>query len=242
MVVLVCGNSKDRKKKGKNTSGENEGDFEKIFSHNTKGGLKIGGLKPDNVKIKESTTCSSPKIVSGENCYEAPYYCVENVLSYSEKEAKDNYWLPASNSLKDQEFIVDLCGPEIIKTLRLVNTHNENVKARATRNFKVFLSNDAGSWDAPAVLKGTFEPPQDVNDPLPKRDFPIPNIEAKFAKFKIDDFYGVHGGGLQHFDPLPGEVNIKLHKECYDGVIKLIFYVSFLRLHHAPKSHFWKLL
>ena len=54
MVVLVCGNSKDRKKKGKNKSGENEGDFEKIFSHNTKGGLKIGGLKPDNVKIKES--------------------------------------------------------------------------------------------------------------------------------------------------------------------------------------------
>ena len=45
MVVLVCGNSKDRKKKGKNKSGENEGDFEKIFSHNTKGGLKIGGLE-----------------------------------------------------------------------------------------------------------------------------------------------------------------------------------------------------
>ena len=101
MVVLVCGNSKDGKKKGKNKSGENEGDFEKIFSHNTKGGL----FRPDNVKRKESNNAEadlfskleflddSYKNQEGKFHFKICYPDIENI-------EKCNEWKQTSNPVK----------------------------------------------------------------------------------------------------------------------------------------------
>ena len=127
------------------------------------------------------------------------------MLTYNEIEAEGNYWL-GKDSNSREEFILDLCEPEIIRTLRLVNTHHqrENPSAkRATNEFKVYLSsNSSGPWTE--VLHSSFvDPHQETGHPV--LDFTITPSLAQYVRFEMHSYHGDHGGGLQHFAAIPGQ-------------------------------------
>ena len=122
------------------------------------------------------------------------------MLTYSEEEVQGNYWL---GNKPTEEFIIALCEPEIIKTLRLVNTHNAPHKKRATRDFKVYLSDQpSGPWTL--ALDSSFVDPQEEST-QPVLDFPITPSLAEFIKFEMVSYHGGHGGGLQYIAALPGQ-------------------------------------
>ena len=94
--------------------------------------------------------CMPPRVVSGtyynthKGCEEC--YIVEKLLQFNNTaETRGTYWIGPNNSTA--EFILDLCQQEVIKTLRLVNTHNSDSLDRATNEFKVSLSDKPSGPD-----------------------------------------------------------------------------------------------
>ena len=109
-----------------------------------------------------------------------------------------NYWLAPKQS--SAEFVLDLGCEKISNMVELVNTHNGNHRNRATKEFKVSISNyQAGPWNE--VVYETLEDSRNQTDPLPVQTFPFSlpfEVTARFVKFNLISWYG-EGGGLQYF-------------------------------------------
>ena len=148
--------------------------------------------------------CSSggPAVVSG-TVHEpwfptrgAEMFAVEHVLTRELIEIRgENYWRAGRRSRG--EFILDLCRDIAVDMIKLVNTHNAGGQHRATKDFRVYLSNDQnGPWTR--VLSGRLEDSRHKPDPLPVMKYQISPTVARYVKFELYSWYG-QGGGLQYF-------------------------------------------
>ena len=145
----------------------------------------------------------------------------ENVLTLEEdlrnSQGRGNYWLAANRRSKGQGFKVDLKCDMFASTILLKNTHNEKMRDRSTKKFKVLGSKKLeGPWVRlfrPSIFaKPLFQvvlleteladSRNDRNPPL--KTFPLKKeVELRFLHFQLIDFWG-KGGGLQYFSVEPG--------------------------------------
>ena len=145
----------------------------------------------------------------------------ENVLTLEEdlRDSKNrgNYWLAADGMSKGQGFQVDLKCDMFASAILLKNTHNEKMRDRSTKKFKVLGSKKLeGPWVRlfrPSIFaKPLFQvvlleteladSRNDSNPPL--KTFPLKKeVELRFLHFQLIDFWG-KGGGLQYFSVEPG--------------------------------------
>ena len=62
----------------------------------------------------------------------------------------------------------------------------------------MFLSlSETGPWQQ--VLEEALEDSRNQNDPLPLMTFEFNSVTARYVKFKILEWWGTMGGGLQYF-------------------------------------------
>ena len=87
-----------------------------------------------------------PRVISG-NFYDQRFPVERLLLFQNTAETGGTYWLGPDHNNPPAEFILDLCQQEVIKTLRLVNTHNSDSLDRATNEFKVSLSDKPSGPD-----------------------------------------------------------------------------------------------
>ena len=152
--------------------------------------------------------CISPRVVSG-NYYDSHEgfedgYIVEKLLVHNQPEDLFTYWL--GPEMSEAEFVLDLCQRDVIKTLRMVNTHNSLTKDRSAKEFKVYMSNDYRTNET-LVLHDTLEDSR-KQSPLPVLDFPIAPTRKRYIRFEMLSFWSEEhggGGGLQYFAALPGQ-------------------------------------
>ena len=123
-------------------------------------------------------------------------FSVDKLLTCSSPEVfKQNYWL-APDQETGSKFVLSLGQSTTVRNILLVNTHNGYHKDRASKEFKVFLSNaPEGPWTK--VLHDQLPDSRNL-DPVPAKNFQILPTTAKFLKFKLISYWG-SGGGLQYF-------------------------------------------
>ena len=123
-------------------------------------------------------------------------FAVEHVLTRELIEIRgENYWRAGRRSRG--EFILDLCRDIAVDMIKLVNTHNAGGQHRATKNFRVYLSNDQnGPWTR--VLAERLEDNRRMPDPHPLMKYQISPTVARYVKFELITWHG-QGGGLQYF-------------------------------------------
>ena len=128
-----------------------------------------------------------------------------NILCFGEEDAhpnnKPNYWLAERNKREGQGFTmkVDNCS-RLIAGFRIKNKGNGARNNWATKDFLVSGKNQTGSWQnlTEAQLSDTRAKPA----PLLNFTFDKPYL-VQFLKFDLVSFWGVKGGGLQYFAPIP---------------------------------------
>ena len=63
--------------------------------------------------------------------------------------------------------------------------------------FNCFSLSETGPWQQ--VLEEALEDSRNQNDPLPLMTFEFNSVTARYVKFKILEWWGTVGGGLQYF-------------------------------------------
>lgn len=123
-------------------------------------------------------------------------FSVDKLLSCSSPEVfKQNYWL-APDGETGSEFVLSLGQSTTVRNILLVNTHNGYHKDRASKEFKVFLSDSPdGPWTK--VLQDQLPDSRNL-EPVPSKNFKTRPTTARFVRFKLISYWG-HGGGLQYF-------------------------------------------
>ena len=127
--------------------------------------------------------------------YPKDTFSVKKLLTLNQL-VSQNYWL-APDKMDGAEFVLSLGCERTVNWVELVNTHNGGHRDRATREFKVFISQSLNlPWQE--VLHTTLEDSRQHPDPLPVQTFRFKNSRAKFIKYDQISKYG-QGGGLQYF-------------------------------------------
>ena len=111
----------------------------------------------------------------------------ENLLTWKTSPSKlDGEWL-ATHSKTGVGFVFDLGKIQNFQNILLVNTNNW---ARATKAFKVFVSNDLESWTE--VLSSSLPDTRRI-DPVPPNMFCIQPTSARFVRFELVSYWGTFG-------------------------------------------------
>ena len=102
-------------------------------------------------KIVKQSGCELPEIVRNSDTGFDKRFLAQNVLTLEEdlRDTKNhgNYWLAAHRKSKGQGFKVDLKCDMLVSAILLKNTHNANMRDRATKKFKVLGSKKLeGPW------------------------------------------------------------------------------------------------
>ena len=169
--------------------------------------------------------CEVPEIV--ESTQYDKRFLAENVLTLEEdlRDSKKhgNYWLAAHKRSKGQGFKMDLKCDLFASAILLKNTHNAEMRDRATKKFKVLGSKKLeGPWVRlfqPSIfakplfqvvlLEKELADSRNDSDP-PLNTFPLKKeVELRFLHYQLLDFWG-KGGGLQYFSVKPGELRFIL--------------------------------
>jgi len=152
-------------------------------------------------------------VVSGDfwkpNISFSSYFHVDNIFSHNKEELGfEGYWLAPTQSIAS--FIINLGCQQNIGALKLVNTHNQHLRDRSTKEFRLSLSmKESGPWTK--VLEKSLDDSRQQPDPLPVQVFPLErgtedllpfqeeSFVAQYLKFDLLDWYGL-GGGLQYLE------------------------------------------
>eukprot|EP00092_Neocalanus_flemingeri_P099497 GFUD01126916.1.p1 GENE.GFUD01126916.1~~GFUD01126916.1.p1 ORF type:complete len:622 (+),score=120.29 GFUD01126916.1:104-1969(+) len=143
-----------------------------------------------------STGCGSADVtvVSGD-AYDNRF-AVKNLLIRAQQEIfGKNYWVGPDGAAS---FILNLGCRQTFAGIQLVNTHNGQVRDRATKRFRLFSSQTAsGPWTQ--VLDTQLGDSRQQQDPLPLQMIALDTqTTARFVKLELLSWWG-DGGGLQYF-------------------------------------------
>ena len=129
-----------------------------------------------------------------------------NILCFGEEDAhpnnKPNYWLAKKGKTEDQGFTmkVDNCSRPIAG-FKIKNKGQRDMTDWGTKDFRVSGSfNESSPWER--LMEARLNDTRGKSAPLLKFTFDKPYL-VQFLKFDLVSFWGVKGGGLQYFAPIP---------------------------------------
>jgi len=147
------------------------------------------------------------------------FFGVDNIFTHNKAERNSfaGYWLAPERTAT---FIVNLGCQQDFSAIRLVNTHNQDIRDRSTKTFRLSVSLDLSEpWTR--VLETSLEDSRRQQDPLPLQVLHLKErVKAQFIKFDLLEWYG-YGGGLQYMDIIredgcPNSWSWSTHgKKCY---------------------------